>query len=303
MSWYRRIKSEFTNTDVNPTPTAPETDRQLDQSLQPDTELSQKSVPEKPTEQIEPEIPEKTEPKQKSTNSISQFADPKFWKKLGVNAKYAEIVSKHWVGDKCDTAIAKLPPKQQQIVKGVLFAGKMATKGLFISYTQSQKAVRRLAMQQGLSAAQARKLRGVCSAVDLISAHPVSVAVGVALGPWWGLALSMIPVGSASYLAYSQAKNSLAIAKRASSAIALAMKSKPKAKSPVKAAKIQSAAEKVHRAMLTHNYDEWYYALFLHAVDKTSNVDEAIKTANTAYTLSKVVSKPVKSNEIVRSRL
>lgn len=140
--------------------------------------------------------------------------------KAGASIGHAEHAVKSYVADKLHHAISKLPAPAQSAVHASLAVTRVAAKGAFASWTAGQALAERVARERGHDEEQARRLRGVLSAVDMATFKPLSLALhasgmsAATLG-----AVSFIPPASAAYLAYSTARDPMATLRAAKGAI------------------------------------------------------------------------------------
>lgn len=140
--------------------------------------------------------------------------------KAGASIGHAEHVVKSFVGDKLHRGISKLPVPAQKAVHATMAVTKAGTKAAFVSWTAGQAMAERVARERGYDEEQARRLRGVLSAVDMATFKPLSLALhatGVSAATLG--AVSFVPPASAAYLAYSTARDPMATLRAAKGAI------------------------------------------------------------------------------------
>jgi SPP1 gp7 family putative phage head morphogenesis protein len=205
--------------------------------------------------------------------------------RVGAAVEHAEHVAKAYVADKVGAAVSKLPVPMQRAVNGAFFAGKMATKTAFVSYTASQALAERVALERGFSSEEARRLRGVLQTTDLALAKPTAL-----LSP----AASFIPMGSTGYLAYSTARDPMATYRAAKGAIRDAAQKlhldgigrhmgsmEPlRNEATMNILDPGQSARKIADALERHGFDDWYVALLSAALQETRDVDKAIGLAD-----------------------
>jgi SPP1 gp7 family putative phage head morphogenesis protein len=223
--------------------------------------------------------------------------------KVGAAVEHAEHVAKGYVADKVEAVVSKLPRPVQAAVRASYFAGRMGIKSSFAAYTASQSFAERVALERGFTAEQARQLRGRLATWDVLLAKPTSLAVSPMA--------SFVPAGSASYLAYSTARDPAATYRAAKgvvrdTAAKLGIHLKPKeiklpkeaerprarlgveelsrnVRSHIVANATEADRTKIADALEAHDFDDWYCALFDAALEDTEDIDKAIAVANAAY--------------------
>lgn len=132
-------------------------------------------------------------------------------KKAGAKAAHIEHAAKEYTRDKIGSAVAKLPPPMRAAVTAAYHVGRAGTKVAFATWTASQALAERVARERGFTEEQARRLRGVLATTDLATLKPLSLGLGATGVGAAGLGVaSLVPPATASYLAYSTARNPMA---------------------------------------------------------------------------------------------
>jgi hypothetical protein len=174
----------------------------------------------------------------------------------------------------------RLPPPARRVAEVI-------SKGYFLTFVAAHKAVRAVAEKRGLSGAETQKLARALTGVDLALGGSRSAAAAVALGvPALALPASFVPWASVGYLAYSTARDPLAVAAAAVDAIAAAAKRL--------AARVTKAtvhldhddydfAEVVAGAMAAHDWSDYYHALLVAGVRHAGDVAEGVRLADAAW--------------------
>lgn len=226
-------------------------------------------------------------------------------KAAGAMAAHAEHVAKEYAVDKIDRAVSKLPGWAQTTVKGIYAVACAGTKVAFAAWTASQALAERVAVERGSTPEEARKLKGVLCAIDIAAFKPVAIltagSAGLAAASW------IIPPATGLYLAYSTARNPLAVAKAAVSMVkdglitgvigaaivGIAVKEKLNfAEGEGDTERGDLAAD----ALEAHQYDDWYIALLSACMDGCPNLEAAIAGADKLH--KKQPSAPESSVEI-----
>lgn len=202
--------------------------------------------------------------------------------KMGVNAQHAEHVAAEWFSDKIQKNVEKLSPDMQRRVKAAWFGARVITKAAFATYTASQALAEEVAKAKGATPEEAKALRAILATVDVATYKPVMIAMELTGGP--GLAMSFVPLGSASYLAYSSVRNPIAVGKGMVNAVKAAAKMmglgrKAEAKS-LNELTPQQLAEAILKWV---GKDDTKMGLMMHAIDVTDNAFDALKVAKAAY--------------------
>ncbi len=131
-------------------------------------------------------------------------------KRAGAYAGHLEHSAKRYVEDRLEQGVSRLPPGLQHAVRTTVHVGKVGTRAAFVTWTAGQALAERVSRERGATPDQARRLRGVLSALDVATFKPVSLALAAggvstaALG-----VVSFVPPASAAYLAYSTARDPL----------------------------------------------------------------------------------------------
>lgn len=216
--------------------------------------------------------------------------------KLGATVAHIEHVAKSWVIDGCEAAVSLLPQRAQSIVKASFFATKLvggkALNAAFVNFTMGQSMAERVAKERGNTPEQARRLRGILSSVDCKTFELLKVG---ALSGIHALHIPMavsatVPVASCAYIAYSTAKNPLATARAAIGVVDdVAKWGKDKLgikdeKSPYSSF-VTHVDEQLTPLMISlteYDWSDWYIAILHAAIDKTGNLNDAIKLADDA---------------------
>lgn len=224
---------------------------------------------------------------------------------LGAKAAHLEHVAKVYASDKIASAVSKLPEVMQTGVNATFSALRAGTGVAFATWTASQSLAERVAKERGATPEQARRLRGVLSSVDLAAMKPLSLALGTTgLGAAAVGAASFVPPATASYLAYSTARNPAATYRAARSLIKDTLarlrskggKNQPggKRRAVLEVERIGNStlnatpqelenARLIEAALWAHEFDDWYIALFHAALEETGSVEEALEVADLAY--------------------
>lgn len=211
---------------------------------------------------------------------------------------HAEHVASAYVKDKIAVAVAKLPPRGQAIVAGVFRAGKLATKAAFTTWIAGQNMAERVSREKGSTPEQAKKLRGVLSAIDVLAAKPVMVGLGATGQGHLAFGASFAPPATCAYLAYNAARHPLATIRAARGVVSdVASATKPE-HSKVRGewvknleAVVVNVTENAAHDWVTaiadaceaHDWSDWYLALFHAALDHAGNVHDALALANLAF--------------------
>jgi hypothetical protein len=189
-------------------------------------------------------------------------------KKTGHNIQHIEQVAKEWAQDRIEENLNKLPPRIQSIAQKVWVAIRFGTKASFVTYQAGQALAERIALAKGVPPEQARRLRAVLSAIDVMTLKPVSIGLGAMAGPAASLGVSFIPVGSFTYLAYSTATDPMATLRAA----------KQMAQDMIIGRKDLDTTELVEEICTWLDYDS-KMALLLALLDETNSLDEAWQAA------------------------
>lgn len=212
-----------------------------------------------------------------------------------------EHVAKEWATDKLEKGVEKLPESLQKGVRGAVMLGKIGMAGLFAGYTAAQAFSERVAKENGLTADQARSLRGTLSKVDLgtFEVFKVATLAGVHAAHAPALFTATIPIASAGYLAYSTAKNPKATLRAATGLVrdgasklaeltqgladrtyhhALGLTGN--ASTPEE---YETNANLLVAALKAHDFSDWYQALLSAALDNVGNGKDAILLADALY--------------------
>jgi hypothetical protein len=219
-------------------------------------------------------------------------------KSLGVKAGHLHHMVEAYASDKIANAVGKLPKAAQSVVK-------TGWAGLFAVYRAAQHMTERIARERGLSDEEARRLRGTLSSFDMgtFTAFKTATIAGVAAAHLPTVVTGLIPVASASYLAYSTARHPIAtlraacgvvkdvVTSRAAKAIGRAVAGGYRA--AVKGVDLlagnvstaEANATLVDWHLRNHGYSDWYIALLSAAMSVTPNVRAALDLADHAWTV------------------
>ena len=224
-------------------------------------------------------------------------------KSAGAGVAHIEHAAKAYVNDKISTALGNLPLGVQEAVEAVWSVGKSGTGALFAAYTLGQHMAERVAKERGLSDEQARRLRGMLSKTDLgtFEVFKVGALAGVHAAHLPALVTGTIPVASATYLAYSTARNPLATIRAAGGLVNDAL---DKAagflytgpKRPTGNAEID-AANALADALAAVDYDDWWIALYSAALDGLGSGWKALELANRLHAENPVLNEWVTLGE------
>ncbi len=195
-------------------------------------------------------------------------------RKLGASAAALENAVKEWVESGIEKNVARLPDKVQIAVKGVWRAIRLGSKVAFATYTAGQNLAEEVAKARGATPEQAARLRAVLSAVDIATFKPISIGMSMAVGPAGAGAASFVPVGSATYLAWSTARDPLAVYAAAKVSVRKAMGKKDKG--------LSKGGDVAHAAFDFLSGGDDRVAVLLAALDETGDLREALKVAKEA---------------------
>lgn len=204
------------------------------------------------------------------------------FEQIGHSAAHLERVVSEYISSGIGERVARLSPKMQSLIKGVWHAIRLGSKALFATFTAGQALAERVARERGATPEQAAKLRAVLSTIDIASFKPVSAGVAAAAGASLAAALSFVPLGSMTYLAYSMATDPLAIMRAARRLVAGAMNRGHAVKAMGGQEQTVLLAESLYDALAAHDFADDYFAVLLAALDATGNVGEAIRVAGEA---------------------
>ncbi len=201
--------------------------------------------------------------------------------KLGVAAKEAEHIAAEYFTDKVNKNVERLPPKMQKVVKGIWFGVRMT----FATYVASQAVAEEVAKAKGVTPEEAKALRATLATIDMATYKPVmlaSHACGISGATVIGM--SLCPVGSATYLAYSLATDPVALGK----GMVNAVKNAAKRMGIGKQDKAQQELTKEQLAVAILKFigsDDTKMGLFLHSLDvvgKDGTAWDALRIAQEA---------------------
>jgi hypothetical protein len=222
-------------------------------------------------------------------------------KKAGAAAGHIEHLAKSFAHDKIAAAISHLPAPAQSVVHAtygpLAHVGKAGLTTAFAAFTATQRLAGEIAKERGLSEEESRRLRGVLSKIDLgtFEVFKAGALVGIHASHLPAMVTGVIPVASASYIAYSTARNPIKTARAANRLIRESIKAAgSKAKElGSKAARLitheeggglqRNRARLVADALQQHDFDDWYIAIFSAALDQLGDVHKAIAAANRVY--------------------
>lgn len=193
-------------------------------------------------------------------------------KKAGVNAKHVEHVAAEWASSHAEANVAKLPEKMQTAVKGTWLALRIGGKTTFATYRAGQAAAEAVAKRRGASPEQAARLRTVLSTIDIATFKPVSIGVSMAAGPAVGGAASFIPLGSATYLAYSTVRDPMAVYRTIADQV-------KKIARKLGFGKSASTNDQLLNQLCDYLNTDEDMATFLAAMDEAQDVGKALKVA------------------------
>jgi len=146
-------------------------------------------------------------------------------KALGSKASHVEESVKSYVKDKVSDAVGRLPEYLRAPVVATFHATRTGVQVAFVTWTAGQSLAERVAKERGLSDEDARRLRGVLSGLDLAAMKPVQLAMAATgVGATTLGVASLIPPATASYLAYSTAKDPVATYRAAKGLVKDAMR-------------------------------------------------------------------------------
>lgn len=235
-------------------------------------------------------------------------ADGKFTSKSGVGKAIDAVSSlehkaKELAKGFADKMVSKLPEGGQKAAykAGEVGAavGSPALKVIFAGYTAAQAFADRVAKERGYTDEQRESLSKVLKFVDLGTFEALKVGSFFAhgLAPAAG-ATGLVPVASASYIAYSAAADFPATFRAAQGVVrdtinTLKAKFGPsilhsKKRLLEEASKRGLTANEANGAAIAdaleaHNFDEWYSALFVAALDELDDAESAITLADALY--------------------
>jgi hypothetical protein len=206
--------------------------------------------------------------------------------KLGAGLKAGEHVATEFVKDGVNKTLAKLPGPLRIAAEKVIALGAVGTKVAFAGWSASSALAERVAKERGMSPEQAVKLRGTLHGIDMVAFKPAALASHVLIGP-----LSIVPPATGAYLAYSTARNPMATARAAAGLVKDAVKGlsdKVKRKKSENQFVFNLEADDPETKNLidvleAHDFDDWFIALFLMALDETEDVGQALKIAAQLY--------------------
>lgn len=142
-------------------------------------------------------------------------------KALPAGAKAAEHVVADFASKLVQACYNKLPAAMQPAARGAFMASKLATAAYFASYKAGQALVEKVSLARGSTPEQASKLRGICTAIDVVAAKASMIALeSLGAGHHALIANSFIPYGSTAYLLGSLARNPVKTAATAVKAVA-----------------------------------------------------------------------------------
>lgn len=193
-------------------------------------------------------------------------------KKAGINAKHVEHVAAEWASSHAEANVAKLPEKMQTAVKGTWLALRIGGKTTFATYRAGQAAAEAVAKRRGASPEQAARLRTVLSTIDIATFKPVSIGVSMAAGPAVGGAASFIPLGSATYLAYSTVRDPMAVYRTIADQV-------KKIARKLGFGKSASTNDQLLNQLCDYLNTDEAMATFLAAMDEAQDVGKALKVA------------------------
>ena len=214
-------------------------------------------------------------------------------KKAGHKAAHVEHVVTQFISEGIPERIAAIKSTAMRAgVSAVWWMTKLGTKAAFVTYMAGQNMAQQVASAAGASDEQASRLRKVCTAIDLAGAKAVPMTLAaIGLGPLGAAAGSMVPIGSAAYLAYASVRNPVRVLRAAKGAIgALLKKGPPEPGSNFFAGEgtkaMSSPADDVkalHEALVAHEGDGgWFEALVYAALDESKSLAEALALAEAA---------------------
>jgi predicted double-glycine peptidase len=198
-------------------------------------------------------------------------------KSAGATAEHLEELAAAYAKDHIGRAVAKLPLHLQAAVNASFAAVRGGTKVAFATWRAGQAMAERVARERGLSDEEARRLRGVLSTLDLAAFKPIALgleATGVGLAAVG--AASFIPLASASYLAYSTARDPMATLRAARGAIRDAAK---RVRHKVTGNSAAETADLIADTLGRYGYDDGYIARLSAALDGTGDLRRAMRLA------------------------
>jgi len=200
---------------------------------------------------------------------------------VGHNIKDIEHVAAAYVSSGVKSCVSKLPSSMQPKVEKAWAATKLCTKTAFISYTAGQALAAKVAKATGASEESAQRLRGICTALDLVGAKAVPLTL-TALGVDHGsaFAASFLPVGSTAYLAYSTARHPAETFKAAQEAIKSIIQKKGRSMRSEHDNQAE-LTELLQRIQASSDPDQ-YHALVCAALEHVQTLAEAMDIADEA---------------------
>jgi hypothetical protein len=214
-------------------------------------------------------------------------------KTIGAKASHIEHAVVASVKDKVAASVAKLPHWAQGPVMGAYHVARVGTKAAFVTWTAGQALAERVAKERGSSPEEARRLRGTLSTIDVTTFKPLSLVAHYGGLHATGLTVvSLIPPATASYLAYSTAKNPAATYRAARGVVrdTIARLRRKSTQTPEVAVAKENDdtvalanTNRIADALQDHAYSDWYIALLTAAIEETGDVAEAIDVANAAW--------------------
>lgn len=198
-------------------------------------------------------------------------------------AAHAEHAVATAIKDKVLQHVSKLPePYQTAVIKSYML-GKTATGVAFAAWTASQALAEKVAEERGATPDEARKFRGVLSAIDIAAFKPIAIlsaGSAVASGASW-----IIPPATGAYLAYSTVRNPVKVAIAASKLISESLYGFGVAAGALggMAFNVDNRAEQLYDALVAHHWDDRYIALLAAMTDQTGDVMRAAELVGQLY--------------------
>ena len=209
-------------------------------------------------------------------------------------------VSKEVAGRVGQSVWDSLPEHEQMVLAGAYAVGKWVLRRAETLLVKGKQMAREAAKERGLSDDQVERVARLIGIADAIASWTVNVpAVTLATGNvGLGKVAGLMPVASMAYLAYSTARNPLAVLRAAKTA--LTNKANHESILIEEAARMMRTNKANHESILIEKADQesvrllvdaiadaadpdWYSALLLVALDKTQgNLSGAIAQANAA---------------------
>ncbi len=220
----------------------------------------------------------------------------------GASAMHADHVAKAWLIDRVDAAMAKLPSPFRQAAEATWWVVRAGTKAAFSTWIATQRVAEEVSLERGLSAEEARQLRGILTSVDVVTVKGVFAGVTAAVSAATGGLATFVPPATAGYLLYSTATNPLATMRAAGNVVEDALaeafpqsgeshrqgrRARPEveelSRNNVTANASKATTDKIADALEEHGWDDWHVALLCAALDRTGDLDDSLDLACDLY--------------------